>query len=102
MPGNPGTRYFPELAYIWLLEFTQSVMSKVYYTDFRCKPDEGPADKLKRLNRIRLDSFRFLLFMICHFACYLLFVVIMIFLFSTRKPIPPLLSRIYSTSDSSA
>ena len=23
--------------------------SKVYYTDFRCKPDEGPADKLKRL-----------------------------------------------------
>ena len=24
-------------------------MSKVYYTDFRCKPDEGPADKLKRL-----------------------------------------------------
>ena len=59
-------------------------------------------DKLKRLNRIRLDSFRFLLFMICHFACYLLFVVIMIFLFSTRKPIPPLLSRIYSTSDSSA
>ncbi len=24
-------------------------MSKVYYTDFRCRPDEGPADKLKRL-----------------------------------------------------
>ena len=23
--------------------------SKVFYTDFRCKPDEGPADKLKRL-----------------------------------------------------
>ena len=25
--------------------------SKVFYTDFRCKPDEGPADKLKRLIR---------------------------------------------------
>ncbi len=24
-------------------------MAKVYFTDFRCKPDEGPADKLKRL-----------------------------------------------------
>ena len=23
--------------------------SKVYFTDFRCRPDEGPADKLKRL-----------------------------------------------------
>ena len=23
--------------------------SKVFYTDFRCRPDEGPADKLKRL-----------------------------------------------------
>ena len=23
--------------------------SKVFYTDFRCKPDEGPVDKLKRL-----------------------------------------------------
>ena len=23
--------------------------SKVYYTDFRCKTDEGPVDKLKRL-----------------------------------------------------
>ena len=23
--------------------------AKVFYTDFRCKPDEGPADKLKRL-----------------------------------------------------
>ena len=26
-------------------------MSKVYCTDFRCRPDEGPADKLKRLIR---------------------------------------------------
>ena len=24
-------------------------VSKVYFTDFRCRPDEGPADKLKRL-----------------------------------------------------
>lgn len=24
-------------------------MAKVYFTDFRCRPDEGPADKLKRL-----------------------------------------------------
>ena len=23
--------------------------SKVFFTDFRCRPDEGPADKLKRL-----------------------------------------------------
>ena len=23
--------------------------SRVFYTDFRCKPDEGPTDKLKRL-----------------------------------------------------
>ena len=23
--------------------------SKVWFTDFRCKPDEGPGDKLKRL-----------------------------------------------------
>ena len=23
--------------------------SKVYYADFRCRPDEGPADKLKKL-----------------------------------------------------
>ena len=27
------------------------IMSKVYFTDFRCRPDEGPADKLKRLIR---------------------------------------------------
>ena len=27
----------------------QEKTSKVYFTDFRCKPDEGPADKLKRL-----------------------------------------------------
>ena len=27
------------------------IMSKVYSTDFRCRPDEGPADKLKRLIR---------------------------------------------------
>lgn len=30
-------------------EMTISDTSKVYYTDFRCKPDEGPVDKLKRL-----------------------------------------------------
>ncbi len=27
-------------------------MSKVYFTGFRCKPDEGPADKLKRLIKV--------------------------------------------------
>ena len=59
-------------------------------------------DRLKRPNRMRLDSFRFLQFMICLLLVTYLFVVIMIFLFSTRNPIPPLLSKIYSTSDNSA
>ncbi|MBQ9904989.1 MAG: DUF362 domain-containing protein [Synergistaceae bacterium] len=36
--------------------------SKVYFTDFRCNPDEGPADKLKRLikaagiDRLNMDG----------------------------------------------
>ena len=32
----------------WLMDKDKST-SKVYFTDFRCAPDEGPADKLKRL-----------------------------------------------------
>ena len=39
------------MEYIWHLESTHMIMSKVYFTDFRCRPDEGPADKLKRLIR---------------------------------------------------
>lgn len=27
----------------------ETAASKVFFTDFRCKPDEGPVDKLKRL-----------------------------------------------------
>ena len=30
------------------MSYSQNI-SKVFYTDFRCKPDEGPAHKLKRL-----------------------------------------------------
>lgn len=38
-------------------ELTDSKASKVFFTSFRCKPDEGPADKLKRLLKAAgLDS----------------------------------------------
>ena len=30
-------------------EFDDKGISKVFFTNFRCKPDEGPVDKLKRL-----------------------------------------------------
>ena len=30
-------------------EFEKKESVKVFFTDFRCKPDEGPVDKLKRL-----------------------------------------------------
>ena len=34
-----------------MTETNMQEKSKVYYTDFRCKMDEGPVDKLKRLIR---------------------------------------------------
>lgn len=38
-------------------ELTDSKASKVFFTSFRCKPDEGPVDKLKRLLKAAgLDS----------------------------------------------
>lgn len=45
-----------------MTENSTSNLSKVFFTSFRCKPDEGPADKLKRLikaagfDRIDMDG----------------------------------------------